>query len=67
LNIDARASDMLAEELKCLADIIYGNSLESSGPIACMFDDKEAFETKLVKEFYSALDCSAELKRLKVY
>jgi hypothetical protein len=32
-----------------------------------MFDDKEAFETKLVKEFYSALDCSAELKRLKVY
>lgn len=66
LNIDARARDMLIEELVCLADIIYGN-LHESAAIAFIFDDKEAFETMLVKAFYSALDRSAELKRLQVY
>lgn len=69
LQIDSRARDMLLEDLICLEDLIYGvrSMGGSEGSIGEMFDERQAFETRLIKEFYTALDRNVELRKMNVY
>ena len=64
LQIDSRARDMLLEDLICIEDLIYGvrDMVNSEGSIGEMFDERQAFETRLIKEFYTALDRNVELR-----